>query len=159
MKVFYYLVLLVTTTVVHAQDCGGMANAGGTCVPPDVAMPDYPQQASQSPPEIWVDHYGAIATDFSHGSVGVANNLRNENAAEQAAISACLAGGGVTCNIEITYRNQCAGLVAGNAGHNTKAGLSVEEAMKRAMNVCEAADTNCQAFYKYSGCSFPTRIQ
>lgn len=160
MKVLCLFALLLVTTTVHAQqDCGGMANAGGQCVPPDVAMPEDQQQAPQLPAQKWVDHYGAIATDFSHGSVGIANDLQDQHAAEQAAISACQARGGVTCNVEITYRNQCAGLVAGDSGHNTKAGSTVADAMQKAMKTCEAADTNCRAFYNYSGCSLPMRIQ
>lgn len=161
MKALCLVALLLITAVTHAQDCGGMANAGGTCVPPDVAMPGYQQQpnASQMLPQVWVDRWGAIATDFSHGSVGVANNLQDEQTAEQQAISECQSKGGIICNVEITYRNQCAGLVAGDTGHNTKAGATVAQAIKKAMRTCTEADTNCRAFLEYSGCSLPTRIQ
>ncbi|MFS6599865.1 DUF4189 domain-containing protein, partial [Staphylococcus aureus] len=98
-------------------------------------------------------------TDFPHGSVGIANDLQDQLSAEQAAIAACQAKGGITCNIEITYRNQCAGLVAGDTGHNTKSGATVAEAIQKAMQVCAASDTNCRAFYTYTGCSLPARVQ
>lgn len=160
----FVFLLLSVSTIVHAQTaCPPGTMPYGTGNDPSACGPDNSQsqqpQASQPPAEIWADHYGAIATDFSHGSVGIANGLQNQLSAKQTAIAACQAKGGVTCKVEISYRNQCAALVAGDAGHNTKAGPTIAEAIQKAMQICNAADTNCRAFYDYSGCSLPTRIQ
>jgi len=164
MKVFFLLAFLLVVTTVHAQEQPGVncfpiqGQGWSGCVPNYQAQPQRPL-GSQPPPGIWVNHWGAIATDFSHGSVGIANNQQSARGAEQATVIACQAKGGVTCKIEITYRNQCAGLVAGTSGHNTKSGSTLAEAIQKAMEVCAATDTDCRAFYDYSGCSLPIRIQ
>lgn len=160
MKTFYFLVLLLVATTAHAQDCGGTANAGGTCVPPDVAMPDTQQQtqAPQSPPQKWVDHYGAISTDGPSGSFGAATNMPNQSDAEGAALTNCRSKKwSSNCKVELWYINQCAAMVVGDAGHNAKAGTTPTAATQAAMKVCNSEDNHC--FVYYTGCSLPTRIQ
>jgi len=145
-------------TAARAQDCGGMVNAGGTCVPPDVAMPNYQQQAPQPPPQVWVDHWGAIATDGPGGGFGAAVNMSSRGDAENAALADCQSKkGSPNCKIELSYINQCAAMVVGDVGHNSNVGPTPNAAVLAAMNVCNAGDHHCFAYY--TGCSLPTRIQ
>jgi hypothetical protein len=158
MKASCLFALLLAATAVHAQqDCGGMANAGGVCVPPDVAMPNYQQQAPQPPPQKWVDHYGAIATDPIKSILGTAVDQTSQSQAEQAAFADCQAKGGTACKQDIWYVNQCVAMVVGKTGYNTKAGATIDEAVQAAMKVCSAATGNCHAYY--TACSLPARIQ
>jgi hypothetical protein len=111
----------------------------------------------QPPPQQWLDRWGAIATDFSHGSVGMVDNTPSQSGAENAAIADCHAKGGLTCKIEITYRNECAALVAGDKGHITRAGATPDAAIQAGLAKCREEDTNCKTYF--TGCSTPVRIQ
>lgn len=160
MKTLCFIVLLSTVTIAHAQDCDGMVNAGGTCVPPDVAMPGYQQQQPQIPQSvrgIWVNHYGAIATDPIKGVLGVAVNQTSQSRAEQVAFANCQAKGGTSCKQDIWYLNQCVAMVVGKTGYNTKAGTTINDAVKAAMKVCDTATSQCHAYY--TACSLPVLIQ
>jgi len=156
MKSLCFLLLLLTVTTAHAQNCGGV-QAGDVCVPPDVAMPGYPQQAPRPPPQIWVDHYGAIATDPIKSILGTAVDQESQFQAEQAAFADCQSKGGAACKKDIWYVNQCVAMVVGETGYNTKAGATINNAVQAAMNVCSAATGNCHVYY--TACSLPVRIQ
>lgn len=159
MKVSYLPILLVVATATHAQDCGGMANAGGTCVPPDVAMPGNQQQAPQPPPQKWLDHYGAIAVDGDKWLVGISTDANSYQQAEQLAQLDCASKGGIACKIQISYRNQCAAMVIGNDGKlfNTNDGPTVDAATQKGMQMCTPEAHDCRVYY--SACSLPARIQ
>jgi len=161
MKVFFFLVFLMTVTAAYAQDCGGMANAGGTCVPPDVAMPSYQQQpqAPRPPQQIWVDHWGALATYEPGGVLGAATDMKSESEARHNAIADCQAkGGGSNCKIQSVYRNECVALLVGDKFFNVSAAATVEEATQSGMRTCKGnSNTNCHIYY--SACSLPVRIQ
>ena len=159
MKTLCSLVLLLVVTSTHAQDCGGMANAGGTCVPPDVAMPSYQQQAPQPPPKKWVDHYGAIAVDGDKGLVGISTDASSYQQAEQLAQMDCISKGGAACKIQISYRNQCVAMIIGNNGKlfNTNDDPTVDTAAQNGMQMCMPEAHDCHVYY--SACSLPVRIQ
>ncbi len=116
-----------------------------------------PTQRQSRPNPIWVDKFGAIATDIPHDTGGASVNEADRSSAEQAAIANCKSNGGVTCTIEIWYVNQCVALVGGDTGHNAKAGLTIDLATQAAMKVCNASDTHCQV--TYTACSPPVRVQ
>jgi len=84
--------------------------------------------------------------------------MPTQQSADNAALADCRSKkGSSTCSIEIDYGNQCAAMVAGDNGYNTKAGLTVDLAVQAGMKVCSAADTHCYAYY--TACSLPVRIQ
>jgi hypothetical protein len=157
MKTLCSLVLLSVVTATHAQDCGGMANAGGTCVPPDVAMPSYQQQAPQPPPQKWVDHYGAIATDEPRGVLGASTDMPDRQSAENAAMENCRVRGGINCTMQISYGNQCVALVVGGKGFAVNSGATVAQATEKGMKFCTPMANDCHAYY--TACSLPARIQ
>ena len=159
--------LLLLSGTVHAE--GGCppgqypitGQGWETCNP----IPGYAQnqgqaataQPPQQPPERWQDHWGAISTDSVKGSLGTAVNMPSQSQAEQAAFAGCQAKGGTACKQDIAYLNQCAAMVVGESGYNTKAGARVADAVQAAMKVCSAATTHCHVYY--SACSLPVRIQ
>lgn len=163
MSCFFFVLFAVAVCPSHAEGgCPpGMIPANGTnansCVP---IPPGYYQEQQVSPlasGPIWADRYGAIATDFSHSSAGASVNKESRGEAEQAAIAECRSNGGVNCNVEISYGNGCVSLAIGKTGHNAKAGPSIASASRSAMDVCNAADTECSVYY--SACSPPERVQ
>lgn len=157
MKVQCILALLLIVATVHAQDCGGV-NAGGVCVPPDVAMPGYQQQAQQPPPQKWVDHWGAIATNEPTGSLGVANDMASQSDAEQAALADCQSKQGATCKLETSYRNGCGALIGSSTGYVVVSKATLNETVQTGISTCtKAGYSNCHVYY--SACSLPVRIQ
>ena len=158
--------LLLLSGVVHAEgECPpGMfpTNPPGTQGPVGCApIPGYnnQQQAQpQPPPPRWVDHWGAIATYEPNGSFGAVTNLSTQSQAEQTALAECQSKKKSTCRIEISYRNQCAALVASDKGYNTTSGTTTDEAIQKGMKICKDAG-NQTCFSYYSACSLPVRIQ
>lgn len=161
MKTLCFFVLLLAAFATHAQDCGGMASAGGTCVPPDVAMPSYQQQ--QAPPRslgIWVDQWGAIATSNAAGGVlGTSTNMPSKDAAKQSAMADCQAKGGRSnCELELAYENGCAVLLVGDKFFNASSDATLAKATKLGMKTCmKNGNTNCHVYY--SACSLPFLLQ
>jgi hypothetical protein len=116
----------------------------------------------QSPPRPpapqWVDRFGAIATDGPGGSFGASTDMPSRASADDAALLDCRSKkGSATCEIEISYWDQCAAMVAGHSGYNTKAGVTVDLAIETAMKVCNDADTHCHVYY--TACSLPQQIR
>lgn len=161
MKALCFLALIPFATISYAQDCGGMANAGGTCVPPDVAMPGSQQQsqAPQLPPLTWVDQWGAIATYEPGGILGASTHMQSERKAKQSAMADCQTkGGGSNCKFIISYRNGCVALLVGDKFFNASSAATIEEATKSGMKVCaKNGNTNCHVYY--SACSPPIVLQ
>jgi hypothetical protein len=157
--------LLLATGFVHAEGVcpPGMfpTNPPGAQGPVGCApIPGYNnQQQSQfgPPPPQWESRWGAIATDFSHSAAGASIDQPDGGAAEKAALAECKANGGSDCKIELQYGNGCAALAVGRAGHNAKAGLTIDLAKQAAMKVCNAEDSHC--FIYYTACSLPVRVQ
>lgn len=116
------------------------------------------QQSQQRPPQIWEPRWGAIATDGPGGSFGASTDMPTQQTADKAALADCQSKkGSSTCKVELAYKNQCVAMVAGDASHNSNAGLTVDLAIQAGMKVCRAADTHCYAYY--TGCSMPVRVQ
>jgi hypothetical protein len=158
--------LLFATGFVHAEGVcpPGMfpTNPPGAQGPVGCApIPGYSnnqQQIQQRPPPIWKPRWGAIATDGPGGSFGASTGMLNQQSADNAALADCRSKKGSSkCKVEIDYGNQCAAMVAGDFGYNTKAGLTIHLAIQAAMKVCSAADTHCYAYY--TACSMPQRVQ
>jgi hypothetical protein len=132
-----------------------------SCAP----IPNYAQnpgqaaalQVPQPPPARWADHYGAIATDEPRGAMGAATNMLSKISAENAAMSNCKEKGGVNCDIQIWYTNQCVALVVGGKIFNVNSGASVTEAAEKGMQMCKPVANDCHVYY--SACSLPVRIQ
>jgi hypothetical protein len=159
--------LLPFGIMLHAQqpgvDCAPIQGQGWTgCAPINPSQPSsqgQQPQALQRPPELWQDHWGAIATYEPGGVLGVATNMLNESEAKQSAMADCEAkGGGSNCKFQLAYRNGCAVLLVGDKAFNAVSDATIDKATQSGMKICTAnGNTNCHVYY--SACSLPVRIQ
>lgn len=156
--------LFLLSALAHGEGgCpAGMIPASGTDINSCVPIPsgyNRQQPPARAPlPVIWVDRWGAVATDSSRGVLGVATDMVSKDDAERAALSDCAAKGGTQCKEQTWYRNACAVMVLGNAGFNVGNAATIAEATQLGMNTCtNSKDTNCHVYY--SGCSLPIRTQ
>jgi hypothetical protein len=160
------ILLLMDVGIVHSQqpgvDCAPVQGQGWSgCAPinpSQQATQGQQPQVPQQPPERWQDHWGAIATYVPSGSLGSVSDMATSSQAEQTALADCRSKGGIACKIEISYRNQCVGMIVGHPGYSIALGPTVGEAIKNGMKMCtDAGDSNCHVYY--SACSLPVRIQ
>lgn len=117
-----------------------------------------PQQNGQGPE--WLTRWGAVAVGISpHGTAfGASKEMKSKRAAEKAALKECKSDGqGAACKIEMTYFNQCGAVAWGNDFFQTARAVSIEDASRIAMNICEDKTQNCRVYY--SGCSYPLRVR
>ena len=166
MKVLCLFVLMLTATAVHAQAACppgtipyGTGNDPSACGP-DNSQPQQPQQpqAPQPPPQVWADHWGAIATYEPNGSLGTATNMPSQRSAEQTALADCESKHGSTCKIQLSYRNQCAAMVVSAKGYNVTPAATMDLAVTKGMAICtNSGAPNCHVYY--TACSLPQRIQ
>jgi hypothetical protein len=145
----FALGLLLLLSNVHAQEGEGGCPPGQSAYDSPDGIPTCGPMQNQpaQPPVHWVDQWGAIATDFSHGSVGTITNMSSRSEAERRALADCEAKGGARCKVEIWYVNQCVTLVAGDTKHITAIGATTDEAIQKGIAECNAGDTNCKAYY------------
>lgn len=109
------------------------------------------------PPVRWADTWGAIATDGIKGSLGTAVRMPSKEEAKRTALSQCRANGGLNCEVDLEYYNQCAVMVVGDKGYNTARAATIEKATQLGEKTCGSTDTNCRVYY--ADCSLARRIQ
>lgn len=126
-----------------------------TCVPIPGAADS--QQPPAPPPALWASQWQAIATDSQNAVLGVAMGKPSSDDSAQAAIADCHAKGGMTCKVQISYRNGCIAMVVGETGMNTQGAPTKDGAEGAALAKCRGADTNCHVYY--SACNAAVRIQ
>ncbi len=117
---------------------------------------DSSQSVQPSSPE-WQTRWGAIAVDGKKGSLGTAVGMRSKGEAENTAMLECRAKGGDSCEIDLTYHNQCAVMILGSSKLNTASAATIEEATQVGMKTCTASDTNCHVYY--SDCSYAAQAE
>lgn len=147
----------------------GAAQAEGGC--PDGMIPyqgndlsscaplpaGYNQSSSQPVGPQWATRWGAIATDPEASALGVAVSLPSKRKAAKAAMTDCKAKGGISCELNFTYYNQCASMVMGASGSKINGAATLEEATAMSMRSCQTRDSDCRVFY--TACSMPQRIR
>ncbi len=126
-----------------------------TCVPIPGSVDA--QQPPAAPPPRWEDHWQAVATDKQKAVIGTSINSSSSDDSAQAAISDCHAKGGVSCEVQITYRNGCVAMVVGKTLMNTQGEATKAEAERSALAKCGESDTSCRVYY--SACNLPVRVQ
>jgi hypothetical protein len=150
--------LWLTSSEVHAQEGAGPCPPGMGYYGTHGGIPSCGQAGNnQAPTTHWEDRWGAIATDPKKGTLGIVTNMSSQGSATQIALSECQSKGGTACKLDIWYANQCAAMVVGDTGYNTKAGATVDAAIKAAMKVCMSATGHCHAYY--SACSPAAQVQ
>jgi hypothetical protein len=161
-KMLLLMSVLLFFSIVHAEgNCPDgyypLGTPGGGwqgCAP----LPGNDPAYQHAPQQRWVDQWGAIASDFSHGSIGVSTDNSTKRDAETNALGDCQSRGGHNCKVEISYYNQCSALVVGDKTHNSGSAATIDKAVQLGIKVCSSGgDINCHAYY--SACSLPKRIQ
>lgn len=110
-------------------------------------------QTSSSP--VWVDRWGAIATDETTGAFGSASSEVSKKKAEKYALSMCKEKG-KECKVLFSYYNQCVSYVTSKNTYFIRTDSTLEQAVSNSMARCEREDEDCRVFY--SRCSLPEQV-
>jgi hypothetical protein len=136
----------------------GTGNDPSACGPDNSQQQQAQPQQPALPPPQWATRWGAIATDGPGGHLGAVTGLKSKSDAQSLAIADCQAKGGLQCEVEVAYDNECAAMVLGHREHSSNAAATSAEAISLGMKICaNAGDTNCHVYY--SACSPPVRIR
>lgn len=149
-----FLTLSLFCANAHAQTrCPMGAQAGSM-----QCLPDDPQGGGQnnSAPRWtgeWIKTWGAIATSVALQEAGTAAGKLSEDDARAAAIYQCSLGGATDCEVNLTYRNQCAAFASSpSAGSYFQSAETEKIAIKLAKSNCDKnSESECKVMY--SECS------
>lgn len=132
---------------------GGQGASG--CAP----IPNYDQSNTQAVPAgpRWKTTWGAFATDGENSVLGTSVGMRSKRQAEKAALAQCRSKGGVKCEVDLSFYNQCAVLVTGDRRYLVQGAATVGEASRIGISHCSKTDSNCHVYH--SDCSLAERIQ
>lgn len=108
-----------------------------------------------SSPPVWVDRWGAIATDETTGAFGSSSSEASKRKAEKYALSMCKEKG-KECKVLFSYYNQCVSYVTSKNTYFIRTDSTLEQAVSNSMTRCEREDEGCRVFY--SRCSLPEQI-
>lgn len=119
------------------------------------------REDSQPPiPTEWEERWGAIATESKGGGFGAVNGFKSELAATQAAVQQCRTTATISqtkCEVQISYRNQCAAYAWGAGRSVASHAIDIPTATEDALKSCGAtAGTTCKIYY--SGCSYAEAV-
>ncbi|QWP75708.1 DUF4189 domain-containing protein [Lysobacter sp. K5869] len=101
---------------------------------------------------VWLDRWGAVATDKSTGAFGAADTVSERDRAVKKAIKQCKKNNGMNCEIRLTYRNGCASMVSGKERGFFQGDPARDGAISIAMRRCKDKDTDCRVVY--TRCSY-----
>ncbi|MBW8810952.1 MAG: DUF4189 domain-containing protein, partial [Lysobacter sp.] len=104
----------------------------------------------------WLDRWGGLASD-GQGNWGISKDKTSKKNAISTALNECKLRGGRTCEIRLTYKNQCAAVVADGSATSTASDKTEREAINRATSLCEEDGGPSKCWTYYSGCSFPVK--
>jgi len=163
----YFLALFAAAVLlsptIHAQCAPGIPSAGNPgCIPPDQDNSPYSQSGAPAPLPAakWADRWGSIALDGKTGKLGTVSQSAAKGKAESQALERCADAGGTSCEIFMTYTNQCVALaqvITGGPVH-VLSGPYLGETEKAVLKKCEN-DGNGKCQISYSKCSYAERIQ
>lgn len=157
----YILFSALVPGIVHAQCAPGIPSAGNPgCIPPNQSNSPYYQDrglapASAEPAARWSDRWGSIAMDES-GAAGTIEDQPSEPAAKLQALTQCKANGGQSCEIVLSFHNQCAAVAQLPSGGRVYAtgAPTPEKAEEASLSRC--GQGSCRIVY--SRCSMPERV-
>lgn len=161
MKRLIALALIAIASAAHGQCAPGISGAGNPgCIPPNQTNSPYYQGASVTgiPPQNaghWEDRWGAVAIDVKLLKAGFLVDQTTKSDAEGQALSRCEAEGGNSCEIIISFHNQCASIAQQQESHqlSTATAADAKEADSRSLRRC---GSNCKIIYNQ--CSLPELI-
>lgn len=106
----------------------------------------------------WSTRWGAIASD-TQGAFGVVTGKRNKRGAESAAIKECKKHGGVDCNHDLSFRNQCASVVTSGSKSFIQSAETEQKAEANGLRRCHSYDPGSDCWVHVSVCSLPVRTR
>lgn len=154
---------MLLSSAVYAQCAPGIPSAGNPgCIPPDQYNSPYSQSAApaQAPPAKWADRWGSVAVDEKTGKFGTVSQSAAKAKAESQALDRCASAGGTSCQIYMTYNNQCVAVAQVPSGGRIHArrGPYLTDTEKAVLDECKSdGKGDCQI--TYSKCSYAERIQ
>lgn len=165
-------VLLTATTLVVAGMLWSATARAQTACPQGVTpgssqclpTPQGGNQGAQEATPRWKLTWGAIALDDNTVSIGTATGQASRRAALREAIRKCESIGGMECRIVLYYENQCAAIAEPVADvtpmiASYKVGLSLQEAIDKAVQECEEKNGAGKCDSIYSNCTSPVRLR
>lgn len=139
---------------------GGTQPNGPICVP----IPGYSGPAKapvQGPPEPrWESRWGAFAvgiSDQSGGILGAASQSLTEQQAEEKALADCAQKGGKSCQLTLTFHDQCGAVAWGDQRVTAYGAATIDVASTLAMKRCAEIADNCSIYHV--DCSYPARVR
>lgn len=161
----FMLICLAGASRIAAQCAPGIPSAGNPgCIPPSVAGSPYAISDGSTPSSPttqnslrWSDSWGAIAFDPVEVKAGNAEDQPSQKAANEVAMDYCRRGGGKSCQIAISYHNQCVSVAQAPTGKGKiyyATSAEQEDADRVARQDCGA---DCITVLKK--CSLPRRIE
>lgn len=149
------------TCAVWAQCAPGIPGAGNPgCVPPTQQGSPYYQGSDQLPAQPaptarWEDRWGAVSVD-PRGHVGIVTGAVSKSSAEHDALQKCSSSGGTSCDIAVSYYNQCAAIAQKPSGGIMGTSTAPTVSMAKSNALTECGDSSCRVVY--SDCSMPERV-
>lgn len=166
-RCFFLLLSLSAMAWAEGRCPAGMFETGSrdylACAPiPGSSQGDSDSFEENQPPipTEWEARWGAIATEAKGGGFGAVNGFKSEVAATDVAVQQCRTTATVSktkCEIQITYRNQCAAYAWGGGRSMASHAIDIPTATEDALRACDAiAGTACKIYY--SGCSYAEAV-
>ncbi len=162
-KVLLLVLLLAFSITAYAEGrcppgqypIGGQGVGGCAPIPGGTAGAEVPSPRATGR---WIKTWGTISRSIATGDVGASVGKRAKAEAIAEAQSRCAAYGAKDCTVGLTYKNQCAALVAPESGSGGKIAMagaaSKDVAAKAALKNCvDNGGGSCVV--KYTDCSEP----
>lgn len=153
MRLFVALIGVVLWSSVSAQyDIGGYSHSCpvGTqwddprCIRTPTKRTEIPLPPPPRPQGHWIETWGAVVSDTTNGIVGRASGHISQQSAEAAARNDCVEGGGSTCVVILTYRNQCIAFSSPYIGGQPAPGIIATVSAESEGKAKEVATKRCE---------------
>lgn len=163
-RLIFALLLIFTSASLAQTACPvGVAAGSAQCGPSPLQHLPSRSERQEAPITImvptgeWLNTWGAMATDWSTGNMGVSVGKISKIDAERQALSECTGLGSKGCEIAVAYRNQCGVIASAKPGTGGlvifQGGFSVQVATDIAMPKCRAGKSGESCEIVYSDCS------
>lgn len=163
-RMMLLLVVSGIAGIAVAQPCPqGIAHGTPGCVPPGHPNSPLNNAPLPAPAPHWKLTWGALASDGEKSVIGTATGHFSQRAAKREAMAKCKAMGGTACAIHLTYKHQCAAIVAPTDELQHVAvfqgAATVELASDMAMKECRRSNPGRPCEVLYTNCTAPVLIR
>lgn len=136
----------------------GMTQGGNGLAPvPLCQRIDAPAQRRRDTRYRWESRWGAIAADVERGILGTSSTVAKERDAVAQAVANCKAKGGIDCQPQWIYADQCVAMAVGTTALGFGTDVTLLGASKAAIDNCSTQSDACAVHY--SDCSPPALVR